>query len=110
MNELQEFIGLDENSRIKYDQMPVVNTGTTVPKDLASVYINEQVFWLVCAQTDIDLQTQINNLRGKISEITNVEYNEEMLEETAQKLNLYYKDSIRGLEIFMNKSMKGIWY
>lgn len=110
MNELQEYIGINADSKVKYDKMPHINEGTTVPRDLASVYVNERIFGLVCSQPDVELQTAINNLRGRISEITNIEYCEEMSSLTAQKLDLYYQQSINELEIFMGKSLKGMWY
>ena len=65
---------------------------------------------MVYAQTDIELQTKINNLRGKISTITNEDYVEDMLKKTAAKLDIFYKDSIQELEDFMGRSMKKIWY
>jgi len=65
---------------------------------------------LVSTQTDIELQTKINNQWGKMDSILNVEYSETMYKETATKLNKYYKDSIYELEKFLNRSMKGLWY
>ncbi len=50
------------------------------------------------------------NLRGQISELTNVEYCEEMNMNTVKKLDRYYVDSILELEKFMGRSLNGIWY
>ncbi len=110
MDELQKYIGLKSSHRLQYDQMPHVNEGSKVPRDLASIYINQELVKLVYAQTDIELQTKINNLRGKISTITNEDYVEDMLKKTAAKLDIFYKDSIQELEDFMGRSMKKIWY
>ncbi len=110
MNDLQRYLGVDADCMVNYENLPHLNGGATVPKDLASVYVNQNVFALVNNQTDIELQTAINNLRGEISELTNIEYYEEMNRATVEKLNIYYADSIRKLETFMGKSLKGIWY
>lgn len=110
MNDLQEYLGVDAERKVKYDKMPLVNEGPTVPKDLASVYVNKQIFDLVCRQTDVELQIAVNNLRGQISELTNIEYHEAMNQATIEKLDVYYKDSIGKLEAFMGRSLEGIWY
>lgn len=110
MNELQEYVGVSSNCRVKYDKFLHLNEGSTVPRDLASVYVNQQIFYLVCSQTNVELELAINDLRGRISEITNIEYSEEMNADTAEKLDSYYRDSILELETFIGKSLKGIWY
>lgn len=110
MDEIQEFIGLSSEKRVKYKKIPHTNAGTIVPRNLASVYISKQIYWLVSTQTDIELQTEINNQWGRMDSILNVEYSEKMYNETAIKLNKYYKDSIYELEKFLNRSMKGLWY
>lgn len=110
MNNLQRYLGVDADCMVKYDKMPHSNEGSKVPKNLASVYVNQQVLELIYEQTDIEMQMAIINLWRQIKEITNIEYYETMNKATAEKLDMYYAESIRKLEEFMGRSLKGIWY
>lgn len=110
MNEIQQYIGLDEEQMIVYDEFPHENIGTCVPKDLAGAYVNKSIMQLVLDTKDPDLRISLIGLRSLIGEITNEEYHQEMLEDTRNKLMDFYIDSIHELEKFTGKSLKGIWY
>ena len=61
-------------------------------------------------ESDVELFASMQSVRDQIWLITNEEYSEPMREETKEELTRFYMDSIRELEDFLERSLKGTWY
>ncbi|MCI8392276.1 MAG: hypothetical protein HFI35_16770 [Roseburia sp.] len=112
MQEIQEYIGLDRQHRSRYDALPHINEGDRIPKNLACAYINRSIMGLMreTEESDVELFASMQSVRDQIWLITNEEYSEPMREETKEELTRFYMDSIRELEDFLERSLKGTWY
>ena len=112
MEEVQEYIGLDREQRIRYDVLPHVNEGERVPKNLACAYINRSIMDLMreTEEKDVELFASMQHVRDQIWLITNENYSEPMLGKTKEELTRFYMDSIREMESFLGRSLRGIWY
>ena len=112
MEEVQEYIGLGREQRIRYDVLPHVNEGERVPKNLACAYINRSIMDLMreTEEKDVELFASMQHVRDQIWLITNENYSEPMLGKTKEELTRFYMDSIREMESFLGRSLRGIWY
>lgn len=110
MNEIQEFVGVD---KIEYGELPHSNEGKTVSRNYFSALINRHLYRKDNALRYVKsakIKKRHEERKAKLHSYTLIENNEKMLPESKQLLEEYYKDSIHRLEVFMDKSLEGIWY
>lgn len=110
MKGIQEHIELGRTHFIEYKEMPLVNEGAQVPKDLACVYVNQKITDLFNETEGEETRKSIWRIRHLIYQITNEEYHCKMNKETENRLKSFYKSSICELERFLGRSLEGIWY
>ncbi len=110
MDGIQEHIGLGRTHFIEYEEIPLVNEGAQVPRDLACVYVNQKITELFNEAEGEEMRKSILWIRQLIYQITNEEYHCEMNKKTENRLKSFYKSSICELERFLGRSLEGIWY
>lgn len=110
MDRLQDFLGIEDGSRIDHDVFPHENRGYGVSRDHASACVNKKMWELISETKDVEIGSQLRAMRHEIFGITTQRYDEPMLEKTSQRLSHYYEESIHELEDFLDMSLEGIWY
>lgn len=113
MDELQDFIGLSAEDKLKYQKFPRENIGSKVAKNRKGLEINMGIGQLsrrLMRQGDAQSLNMLRSISEKMEEFTMVDYNEPMLESTRKDLMDYYMDSIHDLEGMIGRSLQGIWY
>lgn len=109
MEEVQQFIGLNIDKQICYKEMPHMNAGNMMPKNLACAYLNQEMMRMVSEQEEVSVREEMLRLWGRVKVITNEEYNERMSNETEQKLCMYYEKSVEDLGLFVGKDLVNMW-
>ncbi len=110
MNEIQDFIGVE---KMEFGKLPHSNEGKTVSRNYISAILNRHLYRRDNALRYIKsakVKKRHEERKAKLHSYTLIENNEKMLPESKQILDEFYKDSIRRLEAFMDKSLEGIWY
>lgn len=113
MNELQAFLGIREENRMKYQDFPKEHVGNKVAKDPLSLAINirmKQLNHRLVHEGDFKSLQLLKDIRKKVEEITLVDYSEPMLESTRRELLDFFMDSIHELEELLGRSLQGLWY
>lgn len=110
MKEIQEFIGVAQKDILEYNAISHVNEGFGIPKNLACAYINRNITQLFYEGLDPDLWMEILRIQNEIFEITNEKHIKIMTDSMYKKLFEFYKESIEELELFLGKSLNGLWY
>lgn len=109
MEAIQKFIGLPEESRLKYDTFPHENKGDTIFKNLGGAYVNHALNQLRMQMDDVSLYLQVNEIRKKTFALTTTEFNFDQYEDIWEDAYYYYSDSIAALEERIGRSLKGVW-
>lgn len=113
MGEVQEFLGIGKDERVKYSRFPRENVGGMVVKDQQSLEIVMSIRRLrhrLKHQGDEESLAMLQDIRERVKNFTMVDYNEPMLESTRRDLQDYYMDSIHELEDMLGRSLQGVWY
>lgn len=110
MDEIQDFIGVEG---VEYESLPHSNEGKTVSRNYISTIINRYLYYkdnaLRYVKSDAVKQRH-EKRKAKLHSYTLIENNDKMLPESKAVLADFYQDSIKRLEIFIGKSLEGIWY
>ncbi len=109
MDEIQCFIGLDEDKRIQCRELPRLNAGNMMPKNLASAYLNQAMAKMASEQADVAVREEMIRLWSDVKRITNEEYHERMSDGAAQKLRIYYRESVEKTSQFAGKNLLDLW-
>ena len=111
MDAIQEFIGLPEDLRTKYDVFPHANKGDTVFRDLGGAYVNHALYMLRMCIDDASLYLEIDELRKKMFDFTTEDFDFTKYNDIWEMVySRYYADSVKALEERIGKSLEGIWY
>ena len=109
MDEIQCFIGLAEDKRIQCREMPCLNAGNMMPKNLACAYLNQAMAKMASEQADAAVRTDMIQLWGDIKRITNEEYHGKMSDGAAHKLRVYYRECVEKIGQFAGKNLLDLW-
>ncbi len=110
MNELQDFLGIEKQNMLIYDEFPHSNKGSRVAKSYAAACVNKRIWNLITETKDLETEMQIRKIRHEIFKITTEPYEQPMSETTYHRLFQYYRNGISELEKFLNISLRGVWY
>lgn len=107
MDEIQQFIGLNNNLCKTYASVPHENIGTLVSKNYACAMVNHALNNKIneIRSEGSQLMEEVKEIKSQMGIFTREPYQESMLRETFERLNAYFENSNLRLEKFLNRKM-----
>lgn len=96
----------------KCEEFPHENSGSLVVKDLASARISNYLmnFFFDSFNECIEMRKKIEQVMAEIDAVITTSFEEKLPPSVRKKMLCQYMDSIKELEVLLDRNLQGIWY
>lgn len=111
LDEIQEFVGVPEDKRQKYDKLPKSNAGKFVSKNFVSALINYKLYKkkLEMKAASVKQMDRYWKVANFLHDHTYVENAEKMSPESREVLRDFYSESVKSLSEIAGRDLSEIW-